>query len=310
MTLIDTATAAVTPYDFRRPPWISRERRAILDGVLLRMTGELESVIAAMVRPTVTVAVADVAQVTLGDWRSSLSSPVAAYLADLAGRNDQLMLLFEPALAGALVHRMLGGTAAGVDAGLPLTTVEQAILGRLASAVVSKIRDCHTEVAPFSPGALRFEEIVESLQPVGSHDRVLLLQLEIGLEAPVGKLTLALPAGCIEAFAAGPVRAAAPALPPGQLRAAIAAILLQARIPVQARLSDLRLTARDSARLRAGQVFTSAQVFGGNVEIDFGDGPRFTGSLGRHEDRIALRVMEPATSAGRRPRLLSKVENR
>ncbi|HRP07975.1 MAG TPA: FliM/FliN family flagellar motor switch protein [Gemmatimonadales bacterium] len=310
MALIDSSAVEVVPYDFRRPPWISRERRAVLDGVHTRMTGELESVISSMVRPPVTVAVADVAQVTFGDWRAALRTPVAAYLAELAGRNQQLLLLFDPILASGLVHRMLGGGAPEGDAGSQLSAVEQAVLGRLATALVSKLRECHAEVAPFSPGTLRFEEIVESLEPVGSHERILLLELEIGFDAPVGRLTMALPAGCIDAFAAGPVRAAAPALPPGQLRAAIAASLMQARIPVQARLSDLRITARDSARLRSGQVFTSAQVFGGNVEIDFGHGPRFTGSLGRHEDRIALRVMEPATSTGRRPRLLSKVESR
>lgn len=310
MPLIDTATVTVTPYDFRRPPWISRERRAVLDGVHSRMAVELESVIAALVRPGVSVAVADVAQVTFGVWRTSLSTPATAFLSDLAGTEQQLLLLFDPVLATCLVHRMMGGSAADSSAGHPLTDIEQGVLGRLASSIVAKCRECHADVAPFSPGPLRFERIVESMAPVGPHDRVLLLELEIGLEEPVGRMTLVLPAECIEAFAAGPARVTTAQPPARELRSAIAATLLQARIPVHARLSDLRITARDSARLRPGQVFTSAQVFGGNVEIDLGHGPLFVGSLGKHENRIALRVMEPAASQGRRPRVLNKVESR
>src|SRR5690606_20843985 len=200
MPLIDTSSVTVTPYDFRRPPWISRERRAILDGLHARMAGELESVVAALTRPPVKLAVADAAQVTYGDWRASLTTPVAACLADLTGRDDQLLLLFEPALAANLVDRMLGGSGAGADGARGLTGVEQGVLRRLATALIDRIRERYAEVAPFTAGEMRFEDIVESLEPVGNHERILLLELELGFDTTAGRIWVALPADCIEAL--------------------------------------------------------------------------------------------------------------
>ncbi|HPF62202.1 MAG TPA: hypothetical protein PLI93_09110, partial [Gemmatimonadales bacterium] len=69
MPLVAEGTAEVVPYDFRRPRWIGRDRRAILDGVHQRMLPGLERVLTRIVRVPAEVTLRDAAQVAFGDWR-------------------------------------------------------------------------------------------------------------------------------------------------------------------------------------------------------------------------------------------------
>lgn len=311
MPVVNPALVEVQPYDFRRPPWISRDRRAVLDGVHERITSELERVVGAAVRPAVSVALGDVSQLAFSEWRRPLVTPITAFVAPLAaGEGGEALVLFEPALGCRIADRMLGGSGGNLDDRTPtLTELEQAIVGRLAGGVLQTVRAGYVDVAPFTPGAVRHEAIVESLAIVDRHERVLVLEFSVTIDEVAGAMTVVLPATRIARFAHGRSGdGEVPTATPTATRAAIERVLRSARVPVRARLSSLRLTARESARLEVGQVFAAPHIFAGTVEIDFDGKPAFIGALGKNEERVALRLLERAGGAITPSRLLRRMD--
>src|SRR5690606_25543502 len=105
----------IQPYDFRRPPWISRERRAVLEGVHTKLTPALDRLLTAALRRPVRVMVHDAAQVSFGDWRRNQVTPVVAYLIPLAsGEGGNALVRLAVGLAHQLLDALLGGSG---DAG-------------------------------------------------------------------------------------------------------------------------------------------------------------------------------------------------
>lgn len=282
----------------------------MLDGLHERLASELERLLTAAVRPTVTVEIGEVAQVAFSDWRTGLGTPITAFIAPLApGEGGEAVLLFEPALACRLVDRMLGGAGAIADRPAVLTQLEQAILGRLVTRMLAVIRECYRDVATFTPAAVRHEAIAESLAMVDRHERILTVEIAVTIGDDRGLITFALPATRIAQFAQGRVgEPNALPQPAAHVRTAIERVLLGARVPVSARLTALRLTARESARLAVGQVYAAPHIFAGTVEIDFNGKPAFFGALGKNEERVALRLLERAGGAASPPRLLRRMD--
>jgi len=310
--IIDPTSVEVLPYDFRRPPWLSREKRAVLRGVHDRIAAELERVITAAIRPEVAVTVADASQVAFSDWKRELRTPVTAFVAPLgAGEGGESVLLLEPALAYRLVDRMLGGSGVVAGRTAALTELEQAILRDLAARIIHAIRDGYSEIAEFKPGEPRHESIAESLDIAARHERLVTIDVNVSVGEDGGTMSFVLPALRLARFAQDRLEEpAALPTPPGQARIAIQKVLLGARVDVGARLTSLRLTARDSARLAAGQILASPHVFAGTVEIDFNGKAAFFGAIGTNEERVALRLLGPAGISTSPPRLLRRMDDK
>jgi flagellar motor switch protein FliM len=310
--IVDPTSVEVLPYDFRRPPWLSKEKRAVLRGVHDRIAAELERIVAAAVRPDVAVVVSDASQVAFSDWKRELTTPVAAFVTPLsAGEGGESALIIEPALAYRIVDRMLGGTGAVAGRTAALTELEQVILGDLASRIVHAIRDGYRDLAEFSPGESRFESIAESLDIVARHERLVTFDVKVTIGEDSGTMSFTLPAARLARFAQDRLEEPdALPTPPGMARGAIEKVLLTARVDVGARLTSLRLTARDGARLAPGQIFAAPHVFAGTVEIDFNGKPAFHGAIGTNEERVALRLLGPAGISTSPPRLLRRMDDK
>ena len=298
----------IQPYDFRRPPWISRERRAVLEGVHTKLTPALDRLLTAALRRPVRVMVHDAAQVSFGDWRRNQVTPVVAYLIPLAsGEGGNALVRLDVGLAHQLLDALLGGSGDAGERPETLTPLEQAILGRLVDDFVKAVSAGYSTVAPFTPAAPQFEPIAESLTAVDLHERVLLLEFAVASHETAGVLTLVLPAARIESFTRGQANNVAP-MPhdPVAARQIIEQQLRNARIPVVARLSGHRITARDGAALKVGQVLASNHHFEGNVELHINNRPRFLGALGRNQGKVGLRILQVVDSNAIPSRLLRR----
>lgn len=298
----------VQPFDFRRPPWISSERRAVLDGAHERMIPSLERVLTTSIGTAITLTVNDTCQLAFGDFRRGLTSPVSAFVIPLGpDEGGEGLLRLDTALAHQLVDRALGGSGEPGERPATLTPLEQSVLAGVLTPWVAAIQDGYREVAPFTPGQLRFEAVAESLAMVPRHERVLVLTCRLASEGMDGDITLVLPAACIDGFVRGTPGAPRAVAPKPELtRAAIEQQLRAAVVPVTVRLTGLRLTAREGATLRVGQVLASTHTFHGDVEMHVNGRPRFLGALGRHQGHVGLRILERLDGAAIPPRLLRR----
>lgn len=311
MTIFAAGTIEVEPFDFRRPPWISRERRAVLDGAHELMVPGLERLLSAALGGATTVEIVAATQLGFGEWRRALTSPVVTYVVPLASdQGGDGLLHLEAPLAFGLVDRLLGGGGECADRSTPLTPLEQAVLADMLARYIAQWQAGYRELAPFTPGALRFESVAESLAIVARHERVFVVDAEITCDRVAGRMSWLLPASRIEGFVQGTAGITPPPPPTAeQLHAALERELRAAAVPIAVRLTGLRLTARDGAALRVGQVLASNHTFQGDVELHVNGRPRFRGALGRQQGHVGLRILERLEGAAPPSRLLRRTSD-
>lgn len=304
--------AAVVPFDFRRPPWISRERRAVMDGIHVRLLPSLAQLLTGELGRPATLQIRDLAQVTFGDWRLGLPAPCVAFLVPLGpGTAGEGLVTVEPTLALQLIDLLFGGRGDIGNRPRALTALEQGVLGQMLDRFLAAFRDGYREIVALTPGPARFEEIVERIAIVERHDRIFLLEFEIQAGEVRGPLTLCLPATQLAGFVAdGPAAAGSRAVPAEPARALLEAHVRAARVPVVVRLPGLQLSARDSATLAPGQVLETSQLFHGTVELHVSGRRLFQGALGRHQGHVGLRVLGPVEATSfTPPRVMRRTES-
>ncbi|MCL4864986.1 MAG: FliM/FliN family flagellar motor switch protein, partial [Gemmatimonadales bacterium] len=187
---------------------------------------------------------------------------------------------------------LFGGQGEAGERPATLTPLEQAVLGQLVQGFLAALRNGYQEVAAFTPGAVRFEEIVERIEVAPPHERVFLLALDLQVGNTAGPLSVVVPAELLAGFVQGPAAlVAAPS--PEPARALVETHLRAAQVPVVVRLPGFRLAARDGATLAPGQVFETNHSFHGNVELHVNGRRLFVGALGRQQGHVGLRVLAP-----------------
>lgn len=302
------ATPEVQRYDFRRPPWIGRDRRAVLDGIHARLLPALGQVVTTHIRQTVALTLREAVMVTFGEIRAGLSTPCVTFIVPLPGDTGDGLVIVEPVLALSLVDRLFGGQGEPGERPATLTALEQSVLGQLVQGFLAALRNGYREVAAFAPGTIRFEEIVERIEVVDPHDRVYLLALDLQVGTTAGQLDIIMPAGLLDEFVHGASAAlsTATAEPP---RVLVESHLRAAQVPVVVRLPGFKISARDGATLAPGQVLETNHSFHGNVELHVNGRRLFVGALGRQQGHVGLRVLAPVDSTTPTPsRVMRRTE--
>jgi flagellar motor switch protein FliM len=288
----------VVPYNFRRPPRISRERQAALDAIHERLASGVQGVLSSRLRRNVDVGVVSVVQATFGEFLLALSSPCAAYVVDLGDeRSSHGVVDFDPELAAYLVDRLFGGTGGTPGPRRALTLLEQGVLGDLVDRLLAQLEAVYAEAIPITPRRAGFESVAETLQVAGREDNVLIVILEIKGGPSTGYLTLCLLLTAFERFLqekAGP-QLAAPRGRPEDIAVARALIdghVRSAGVPVAVRLPAFSLTALDVALLREGQVLETGHSASGEVELHVNGRRLALGHLGRQQGYVGLRITD------------------
>jgi flagellar motor switch protein FliM len=304
------APATVMPYNFRRPPRISRERQKLLEAIHTRFAQSLQGYLGSRLMQPVAVAIASVEQATFSEFTLALGSPCATYVHDLGDEiGAQSALDIAPDFAMHCVDRMFGGPGEIAGPTRSLTELEQAVLGNLADRALHLLRESWGDHLKLQPTRVAFESFPESLRIAAREDNVLIVTLEITAGRVVGLITLCLPLIALESFLqekAGPLvtttrlreaeRASA--------RAAVEAELLHARLPVTAQLPAFPIATGVIAALQPGQVLSTGLSRSSEVAVLVNNRPLFTGQLGRHEGALAVRltrVQSPETTQATLP---------
>lgn len=308
--------AEVVPYNFRRPPRISRERQAALDAMHEQLAVGVQGLMSTRLRRNMDVGVVSVVQATFGEFLLALGTPCASYVIDLGDeRSSQAVLDFDPELAAYLVDRLFGGTGAAAGPRRALTSLEQGVLGDLVDRILGQLKGAYAELVPIAPSRAGFESVAESLQIGGRGDNVLIVILEVKGGPSTGYLTFCVLLTAFERFLherTGPQLATPRGRPEdiAQARLHIEGHVRSAGMPVSVRLPEFRISALDVALLREGTVLETGHSAANEVELHVNGRPLAVGHLGRQQGYVGLRVTDwapamepmPSTSPSRRKR--------
>jgi len=296
-------TLHVVPYDFMRPAWFSKERRATLESTYARFAAALQAFLAPRVRVPLEVAVSSVEQAVFSEFIQSLETPCAAFVFLVGDRlGGRGVIALGPDLACHLLERMLGGAGRPGETGRPLTPIEQIVLNGVMSTAVDLLRDASKDRFRIKPKLESFEADPAMIQIASRDDSVLVANLDVKLGETTGSLSLCLSTAVCEAallesggrksFQPGPAEPQNAAL-----RRAIGQTLKQAHVTVRARLPMVRVSAREIAALRSGSVLPTPHLADEPIQAQINDRPRFTATLGQVRSRVSLKILETLKDA-------------
>jgi len=298
-----TPVTDVVPYNFRRPPRISRVRQTALDAIHERFAEGLQGALSSRLRRNVDVGVVSVVQASFGEFLLALSTPCAAYLVDLGDeRSSPAIVDFDPELGAFMVDRLFGGTGSAPGPRRAFTALEQGVLGELTDRILGQLQEAYGETVPIQPRRTGFESVPDSLHAASREDNVLIVILEVKGGPSTGYLTLCLLLTAFERFLhekIGPQLTTPRGRPEdiAEARQLIDGHVRAAGVPVSVRLPEFHLSALDVALLREGQVLETGHSASGEVELVVNGRRLALGHLGRQQGFVGLRITGWAPSA-------------
>ncbi|HXE56389.1 MAG TPA: FliM/FliN family flagellar motor switch protein [Gemmatimonadales bacterium] len=293
----------IMPYNFLRPPRISRDRQATLNAIYGRFAVSLQALLSTRLRQPADVFLSSVEQATFAEFIFSLANPCAAFVFELGEKvGGQGVLDLGTDLSLHLIDRMFGGPGESRDLKRPLTPLERQVLKGVVERILALFQESWAEYLAFVPAPAGFESSPETLQIASREDNVLTANLEVRSGGLTGLVAVCLPLHCLESFlqekTSRLTRSAwGNAAERAASRAQVERTVRGATLEVRACLPAFRLRARDVAALRLGQVVHTGHHVETPLELRVSGRRRFLATLGQIRKHLGLRITHLSSDA-------------
>ncbi len=290
----------VVPYDFLRPPRISRDRRVQLESIFSRCALSMQSMLSSRLRTPMDVT-CSIEQATFSEYVLSLGNPCAAFVFDLGGaEGGQGVIDLSIDLAFYVIDRVFGGPGEMVPMQRGLTPLECTVSRGVVEKLLGVFREAWADHIPFAPDITGFESNPEMLQIIALEGNVLVVNLAVRAGQLSAVVAMCIPLPALETFLADKGVGRGPTnrqqATPVQ-RATVETAVRGSQVDVVARFPMLRLAAREVAGLKIGQIIQTTQPIDGPVELHVNGARRFVGQIGQYRRMLGLRITD-AVEAG------------
>ena len=288
----------VTPYDFRRPHRVSKERLRTLEAMYERMVKSLEGWLISRVRGQIEMRLQSVEQFSFGEFTLSLPTPCATYIFDIndtGGAQGAIDIGHE--FAYFIIDRLFGGAGQATIPNRTLSPVERLAVRLVAERAAGLLSEIWQDHVPLDLAISGFESAPEILQIANREDPVLVANVEVSAGQTSSLLLICLPFAVLEKFFQGS----------GQRRVGLAGgtdterqearqrtetALRATPVDVSARLPKFEMSLRDLANLAPGHVLSTGVPRDAELSVLVGGRERFRGAPGRMGKRLAVRLLD------------------
>lgn len=289
----------VVRYNFRRPDRISKEQIHALHFLHERFARNVSQSLAAYLRATSDLSLVSVEQFAYSEFLTSLADPTAFYAIAMHPFDDLAGLEINPAVAFAMVERMLGGEGKSAAVERALTDIEQNVIDSVVKILLESLTDTWRPVVDVSFGIRARETRPQMLQVASANDTVVMLAFDFRIGEARGMLHLCLPASVVEKtdthFAGALDRHRRP--PTEKERLWLNENLARVPMPVSA-LLESRCTTRELVELRTGDVVSLDVPAGRPLDLRVGRTLKFRGLPTVDGGRAGVRVVHRCDGAG------------
>jgi len=191
-------TGPVVRYNFRRPDRVSKEQMHALQFLYERGARNLSTSLSAYLRTTINLSVASVEQFSYQEFLSSLSDPTAFYSLSIAPFDEVGAIEINPAVAFAMIDRMLGGSGNGVTSARPLTEIEQNVVDEVVKLLLDGLGEAWKAVTSLSFGIRGRETRPQMLQVAAPNEIVCAVIFDLKVGDVRGMISLCIPTNVVE----------------------------------------------------------------------------------------------------------------
>jgi len=287
----------VTPYDFRRPHRVSKERLRTLEAMYERMVKSLEGWLISRVRGQIEMRLQSVEQFSFGEFTLSLPTPCATYIFDVqdsGGQQGAIDIGHE--FAYFLVDRLFGGSGVPTILDRPLSPIERMAVRSVAERVVAHVAEAWQDYIELELNLSGFESIPEILRAANPEDPVLVANIEVATANFTSLLLICLPFAVLDKFFAGSSERRVTVLGSSSeiqaLRGMTENSVRGARVPVSARLPEFRLAMGQLLELKPGSILATGLPRTSLLDVLVGTQRRFQATPGRLGSTLAVRLLD------------------
>jgi flagellar motor switch protein FliM len=285
------AGAPVTTFNFRRPDRVSKDQIRSLHFIHDRFARNVTTSLAAFLRTSIELSVVSVEQFSYSEFLMALPDPTAFYAIGMPPADALGAIELNPAVAFAMIDRILGGTG---ESGAPqraLTEIEQNVVDSVIKLILDHLTETWRPVIDIRFHIHARETRPQMLQVASWNEVVVLLAFDLKVGETRGLLNLCVPATVIEATGAGFSQGWQQTRrePTTQEQQWLTENLGRVQLPVTTDVQT-RLTTRELIHLQPGHVLSLGVPAETEVNVRVGNIIKFRGRLATASGRAAVRV--------------------
>jgi flagellar motor switch protein FliM len=285
------AAAPVTTFNFRRPDRVSKDQIRSLHFIHDRFARNATTSLAAFLRTIIELSVVSVEQFSYSEFLMALPDPTAFYAIAMPPADALGAIELNPAVAFAMIDRILGGTG---ESGAPqraLTEIEQNVIDSVIKLLLDHLTETWRPVTDIRFHIHARETRPQMLQVASWNEVVVLLAFDLKVGETRGLLNLCVPASVIEATGTGFSQGWQQTRrePTNQEQEWLTENLGRVQLPVTTDVQT-RLTTRELIHLQPGHVLSLGVPAETEVNVRVGNIIKFRGRLATTSGRAAVRI--------------------
>ncbi len=291
--------SSFTRYNFRRPDRISKEQIHALHFLHERFARNAAQSLGAYLRSSTELALVAVEQISYAEFLTSLPDPTAFYALSMAPFDELAGLEINPAVAFAMIERMLGGEGTGAPVERALTDIEQNVVDSVVKILLDSLTDTWRQVLDLGFAIRARETRPQMLQVASPNDTVVMLVFDMRIGEARGTLNMCVPANIVEktdSHFTGSVDLHRHKRTVREHRW-LTENLARVPMPFSAVL-ETRCTTRDVVELRTGDVLSLGVPTSRPLDLRVGRTLKFRGQPASHGGRASVVVSHRCDGAG------------
>jgi flagellar motor switch protein FliM len=290
----ETKERPIHLYDFKHPDRISKDQLRALRTIHDSFSRAYGTYLSGMLRTLVDINLLSIDQATYSEYMLSLSVPSCIYIIASKSLKGSAIMEISPQFALTVVDRLLGGSGSRVGSIRELTIIEQNILRKMVESALSILTDAWRHVYRLNLYIESFESNPQFVQIAPASETAAVVSFEIIIRDMTFPMNL-----CFPYFVLDPLiqnlstswsNVATKKLSTMESDSLQSRIRLT-KVPVIAQLGSTKLTMKEMAKIRVGDVLPLAERKDEGLKLMINGKVKFWGEPGVSRSRRAVKVV-------------------
>ncbi|NLN65579.1 MAG: flagellar motor switch protein FliM [Clostridiaceae bacterium] len=292
----ETIEKRIKNHDFKRPSKFAKDHLRTMQIINENYARYITNFLSGYLRTLVQVDVISMEALQYSEFTNSIANPAVLAIVSFSPLPGSIIFDFSPAIAYALIERILGGKGSSIEKIRGFTEIELAILMRIISQMLTFMREPWENVAQIRPSLDRIETNAQFAQIMNPTEMVALVTFQAKVGEVEGLMNLCIPHMVVE-----PVMSKLSTkiwfsmIEKGtteETKKALQVRVEDTKVPIIAVLGKTELTVSEFLQLQAGDVLALKTAVDGDMEVMVGNLHKFNGKPGVKNKKTAVKITE------------------
>ena len=286
----------VKVYDFKRALRFSKDQIRSLTRIYENFARLLTTYFSAQLRAHVQISVASADQIPYEEYIRSIPNMTILNVLEVPPLDGRMIMEIHPAVAYAMLDRLLGGNGTSVNKIDNLTEIEFRLMTNLFERTLEHLREAWSGIAEIDPILSELEVNPQFLQVVSPNETVVVISMNAAVGETSGMINICIPHVVLEPIipklsAHYWMETTSHEKKPEEVDA-LQRKVKEAEIEIIAQLGSSQINIEEFLSLDLGDVLELNTRIDEPLIIKVGEMPKFTAQPGKLKNKMAVQVLD------------------